>query len=48
MILTRFAVASLWLVLVLFLGSADFAAQETETIGDRGRTLGGAVAEPAD
>jgi VanZ family protein len=29
MILTRFAVASLWLVLVLFLGSADFAAQET-------------------
>jgi VanZ family protein len=29
MILTRFAVASLWLVLVLFLGSADFSAQET-------------------
>jgi VanZ family protein len=29
MIRTRFAVASLWLVLVLFLGSADFAAQET-------------------
>jgi|SRR5499426_830842 len=29
MIRTRFAVASLWLVLVLFLGSAYFAAQET-------------------
>ena len=29
MIRTRFVVASLWLVLVLFLGSAYFAAQET-------------------
>jgi VanZ family protein len=29
MIPTRFAAASLWLVLVLFLGSAYFAAQET-------------------
>jgi len=29
MIRTRFAVASLWLVLVLFLGSAYFAAQQT-------------------
>jgi len=30
MIPTPFAAASLWLVLVLFLGSAYFAAQETE------------------
>jgi len=29
MIRTRFALASLWLVLVLFLGTASFAAQET-------------------
>jgi len=29
MVRTRFALASLWLVLVLFLGSAYFAAQET-------------------
>jgi VanZ family protein len=29
MIRTRFAIASFWLVLVLFLGSAYFAAQET-------------------
>jgi VanZ family protein len=29
MIPTRFAFASLWLVLVLFLGTASFAAQET-------------------